>query len=468
MKRIFILRRDSLLAKVGILLMTAALIVGMASCDDYTPPSKDLEIRDWYDLDAVRNNLDGDYILMNDLDSTIAGYEGLAGPTAKGGKGWQPIGSIAHNQSMELVNPFIGTFDGQGYEIRDLFIDRPDELGVGLFGAIEGGVIKNVEVMNANVTGLFGVGILAGGSASNVSNSYSTGIVSGTYNVGGLVGWNNYGTVDSSYSTGSVTGKLTGGGSGGDGSWAVGGLVGWNDHGTVDSSYSTGSVTGDGTTVGGLVGVNYEGTVSNSYSTGSVSGVDSVGGLVGGNAPSGTVGSSYSTGSVTGYGDVGGLVGLSLGTVSNSYSTGSVSGHWGVGGLLGHNDEGTVSNSYSTGSVTGDKYVGGLVGWNDHTGTVTNSYSNGSVSGNENVGGLVGYNHPAGTVSYSFWDTETSGQAASAGGTGKNTTEMKNIDTFSGAGWNIIIVGGPGERNPAYIWNIVDDETYPFLSWQAI
>jgi len=43
---------------------------------------------------------------------------------------------------------------------------------------------------------------------------------------------------------------------------------------------------------------------------------------------------------------------------------------------------------------------------------------------------------------------------------------MKNIDTFSGAGWNIIIVGGPGERNPAYIWNIVDDETYPFLSWQ--
>ena len=55
------------------------------------------------------------------------------------------------------------------------------------------------------------------------------------------------------------------------------------------------------------------------------------------------------------------------------------------------------------------------------------------------VGGLVGRNYQ-GTVSNSFWDTETSGQATSAGGTGKNTTEMKDIATFSGAGWNIIAV----------------------------
>jgi len=89
------------------------------------------------------------------------------------------------------------------------------------------------------------------------------------------------------------------------------------------------------------------------------------------------------------------------------------------------------------------------------------------VTGNSSVGGLVGGNED-GSVSNSFWDTQTSGQATSAGGTAKTTAEMQNIATFSGAAWNIIAVGGPGERNPAYIWNIVNGLTYPFLSWQPI
>jgi hypothetical protein len=44
---------------------------------------------------------------------------------------------------------------------------------------------------------------------------------------------------------------------------------------------------------------------------------------------------------------------------------------------------------------------------------------------------------------------------------------MQEIATFSGAGWNIINVA-LNETNPAYIWNIVDTETYPFLSWQSV
>ena len=82
----------------------------------------------------------------------------------------------------------------------------------------------------------------------------------------------------------------------------------------------------------------------------------------------------------------------------------------------------------------------------------------------ENIGGLVGDNWD--TVSNSFWNTETSGQSTSDGGTGKTTAEMQDIATFSGAGWDIIAVG-LNETNLAYIWNIVDDETYPFLSWQS-
>jgi hypothetical protein len=268
-------------------------------------------IRDWYDLDAVRNTMDGSYILMNDLDSTTLGYAELASSTANGGKGWEPIGSLSvdpfFSHVADPVDPFIGDLDGQGYEIRGLFIGRPDEDGVALFGSVDEGVIENLRVANGEVTG----------------HVY----------VGGLVGWigRNGGTLRNCYSTGTVIGYEH-----------IGGLVGGN-WGTVNDSYSTGNVTGK-STVGGLAGGNW-GTVSNSYSTGSVTGDNSVGGLAGG----------------------------SWGTVSHSYSSGSVSGTGLAGGLIGWNHHGTVTNSYFAGSVTGDGTVGGLVG-EIHHGTVSNSY----------------------------------------------------------------------------------------------
>jgi hypothetical protein len=295
-----------------------------------------VEIWDWYDLDAIRDDLGGSYLLMNDLDSTTAGYEELASPTANIGKGWEPIGSFDDR--------FSGTFNGQGYEIRDLFINRPAEYGIGLFGYTREGIIKNIGVETITVIGY--------------------------YNVGALVGYNEYGYY-------------------------------------ISDSYSFASVTGD-TNVGGLVGAN-EGTVSKSYSTGDVTGNEAVGGLVG--------------------------------------------------------EGGTVINCYSASNVTGDHYVGGLTG--GYCGTVVNSYSTGSVTGNSSIGGLVGLNS-GGTVTQSFWDTETSGQATSDGGTGMNTTEMQDIATFSGATWDIVAVGNPSTRNTSYIWNIVDDETYPFLSWEPV
>ena len=647
------------LVKVCVFLITITLIGGMVGCGD-NPPPREGEISTWYDLDAIRDNLGGNYTLMTDLDSTTAGYEELASPTANQGAGWQPI--------VTEDDLFTGTFDGQGYEIRDLFINRPDETLVGLFGAVdEGGVVENIGVVNAIVTGNQGVGGLVGGNAGTVSKSYSTGSVTGDNIIGGLVGYNYFGTVSNSYFTGSVTGS-------GSGVWgsAVGGLVGANyGYSTVSNSYSTSSVTGYDFGIGGLVGVNAGGNVSNSYATGSATGEAAVGGLVG--VTVGTVSNSYSTGNVTGNDFVGGLVGSSSGTVSNSYSTGSVTGNENVGGLLGWNGndgtvnnsyynyaevlingeniitigalfdkdfeewlandkfldinerlsqengyyvvnnvsdfkellafgqhgslkfrltddldlatepnfyvpylagefdgnghkisnlsfnfdfvshvglfgylapggnvtdlaaenvnitgcenvgglvgwnwEGTVSNSYSNGSVTGNKRVGGLVGRS--SGTVSNSYSTGSVTGYDIVGGLVGYNYGTvsnsyasgtvtgnssvgglvgqdyfgtvsncyssgtvtgnssvgglvgqdylGTVNNSFWDTETSGQSTSAGGTGKTTAEMQDVDTFSGAGWNIIAVA-LNQTDPAYIWNIVNNEIYPFLSWQA-
>ena len=177
----------------------------------------------------------------------------------------------------------------------------------------------------------------------------------------------------------------------------------------------------------------------------------------------GTVSYSYSTGSLTGEYYSGGLVGQNDGTVSNAYSTCNVISDSGAGGLMGANT-GTVSNTYATGNVTGESGAGGLVA--NNSGTVSNSYSAGSVSANEYVGGLVGYSQE-GTASGSFWDMESSVQSTSDGGTGKTTTEMKSIGTFSSAGWNIITVDNAGTRNTAYIWNIVTGVTYPFFSLQS-
>jgi hypothetical protein len=367
-----------------------------------------LEIWDWDDLDDIRGNLGGSYILMDDLDSTTPSYEELASSRANEGKGWQPIGTYD--------DQFTGTFDGQEYEIRDLFINRADESEVGLFGDVGSGVVKNIGVVNVTVTGDSSVGGLVGSSTGTVSNSYSIDSVAGGEYVGGLVGYST-GNVSDSYSVASVTG-----------SESVGGLVGANT-GTVSNSYSTANVTGTGEQeslcLGGLVGIN-----------------------------TGNISSSHSSGHVTGTGrqqslSIGGLVGLNTGTVANSHSRGDVIGS-GQQKLL---------------------CVGGLVGVNmagsNYNGTVSNSYSSGNVTGNQQslyVGGLVGAS--TGTVSNSFWDIETSGRTASAGGTGKTTAQMKSVATFSGAAWNIVTVANPGTRNRSYIWNIVNDITYPFLSWE--
>ena len=323
--------------KLGAFIIMAALIAGMAGCGGdglpcpTPPPSQNLEIRTWYDLAAVSNNLSGNHTLVNNLDSTTAGYDELASPTANQGKGWEPIGSFIPQCGY---GSFLGTFDGQGYEIRDFFINRPDEDLVGLFGVLNGewdggGVIKDIGLVNYTVIGESSVGGLVGRNIrGTVSNSYAIGNVSGDSSVGGLVGYNQ-GPVSNCFATGNVVaGGVVGGTGGVVGGFGVGGLIGLSEEGTIDNCYFAGSVTSYLSCVeewdflagvGGLVGVNYE-TVSNSYSNADVTGEYGVGGLVGRNLFSGTISNSYFTGSVTGDFPIGGLVGSNMGsTVGNSY-----------------------------------------------------------------------------------------------------------------------------------------------------
>ncbi len=348
--------------------------------------------------------------------------------------GWYSVGGLAGVNAGTAINSYSNGSVTAWYSVGSLV------------GINEGSVSNSYS--SGSVTGWYSVGGLIGINSETVSNSYSIASIDGRSDVGGLVG-SNHGTVSESYVTGNVAGEEN-----------VGGLVGSN-HDTVKNSYTTNSVTGEWR-VGGLVGSNY-GSVRNSHSAGSTTGNYYVGGLVGGN--NGAVSNSLSADKVSGNSYVGGLMGSNSGTVTSSYSTGSVTGSSIVSSLVGINGrDATVSNSYSTGGVAGDYYVAGLVALN--FGTVNNSYSGANVTGNEYVGGLLAVNW-GGNATSSLWDTETSGQVTSAGGTGKTTAEMQNIITFRGAGWDISAVAS-GTTNSAYTWNIVNEQTYPFLSWQSV
>ena len=196
------------------------------------------------------------YVLTKDLDfKKEASYEK---PNANKsswttGEGWMPIGN-------EIFYPFMGTFDGGGYTITNLYIKRTVEgRGVGLFGRLEGGTIKNVGLVSPNTIGgnNHTVGSLVGSASGMISNCYSQGgttkvensVNGGVGSVGGLVGiQQGLGKTTACYvAQGNiVVGDNANGG----------GLVGLNS-GEITTCYvQGGSITSTGTprNIGGLVG----------------------------------------------------------------------------------------------------------------------------------------------------------------------------------------------------------------------
>jgi hypothetical protein len=107
-----------------------------------------------YDLQGMMGCLYGGYALSQDID---------ASPTKKwnDGNGFTPIKNIKNGA------PFSGVFDGNNHVIRNLYINRPEENDVGLFGYVAGSnnyrsVIKDFDVENAYIRGKRCVGVIIG------------------------------------------------------------------------------------------------------------------------------------------------------------------------------------------------------------------------------------------------------------------------------------------------------------------
>jgi hypothetical protein len=77
----------------------------------------------------MNNHLDRSYVLLNNVDCI--------------GVAFNPIGTS--------VNPFTGSFNGNGYTISNLNIYVPNTSGAALFGMTKNAIINNVILKNVYV-----------------------------------------------------------------------------------------------------------------------------------------------------------------------------------------------------------------------------------------------------------------------------------------------------------------------------
>lgn len=148
-------------------------------------------IRTPEDLQAIRS-VSGDYMLGNDIDMKEAVSEG--GSLYNEGKGFMPLFDNAKES-------FKGTFDGNGYTIYNMYINRPNEAFVAFMryiSAEEGneGVIKRLsfvggEINGGNYTSVFYANSSGYGSKkSGLRDSYAELKVSSVGTLSCLVGYN--------------------------------------------------------------------------------------------------------------------------------------------------------------------------------------------------------------------------------------------------------------------------------------
>jgi hypothetical protein len=118
------------------------------------------------------------YKLYNDIDATLTNT-------------WNPdngvnLGFLGIGDS---TNHFTGIFDGNNHTISNLYMNSSQDHYTAMFRVVNG-QIKNLTLSYCSITGHGQVGALVGTTCygSVITNCSSSGMVSGYYLVGGLIG----------------------------------------------------------------------------------------------------------------------------------------------------------------------------------------------------------------------------------------------------------------------------------------
>jgi len=215
------------------------------------------------DLDNVRNNLSGKYVLMNDIDLASWGN-------------WVPLGT------SDI--PFTGVFNGNGYAIHNMKITTNWRYN-GLFGYAKEAVISNTGIVDSTISFTssssycYAGGIAGEVSSSLINNCYHTGVINvavnstvtaGSCYAGGIAGYSSFSTINACSNTGKVSANS-------DSRFFVGGIVGYNGSSFTSNCYNTGEISATTTSVwfptvgaGGIVGYHGSGSgiVSSCYNIG--------------------------------------------------------------------------------------------------------------------------------------------------------------------------------------------------------
>ena len=233
----------------AILTMALAIVLlGKISVKAANIPDGYVPIYSIEDLYGINENLQGNYILMNDIDLSST----KTGGDWDSGNGWTPIGADSSNEINEMTDltyyeDFDGVFDGNGHRIKNMTI-YGDEVPscLGLFASIGDGTVKNLALEDIDIS----VG------------EY------GTYCIGGIAG-NNFGTIESCYVTGTIQCINA---------EHIGGIVGnarsGNGRSTVQNCYSDVNIDVPDEYfrghIGGVVGYNCSGYIINCYAIGEI------------------------------------------------------------------------------------------------------------------------------------------------------------------------------------------------------
>ena len=244
---------------------------------------------------------------------------------------WAPIGNSTYQ--------YLGTFDGKGKTISNLYINATSNY-TGFFGYADRGSIKNITFNKAKVKNdKADTGILAGNAGSCIIENIKTLAncsVEGENYVGGIAGVAN-GNISNCENRATVKGIRY-----------LGGVVAAYSGNSITSCANYGVVTGSGESVGGIAGYFNSGTIQNSANYGDVTGTDNVGNLIG-LAEECNLNNVLGTGNVTATSAK--LAGLLVGNIRKSSSTAS--------GILAYNSSAklTINGTEQTGDAV--KAIGG-------------------------------------------------------------------------------------------------------------
>lgn len=403
-------------------------------------------------LNEVRNYLDSNFILGNDIDLDVSPYNT--------GEGWVPIGGKLANYTVLDLSLATGgsfTITGMGMEgepVTTYPISLPTDADMIEMIVMEANINTTVTEINANLFAISDYISLNLGLVEGTVDSHDVVSIpfSGIFNGNGKTISNLYINQPVVFSTGlfgategSVITGLTLTGVNVYGGKETGSIIGFGKNTIINSCSANGNVSAESWS-GGMAGYltcDDAMSINNCSTSGTVSGINVLGGLFG-HVQNYSLTECYSTSNVESFsGDSGGLVGSCI------YSN--------------------VANCFARGSVSAeDGYdLGGLIGWS-HTSDYANCYSTGAISSSSPYnGGMFG------SFAYSsdygcYWDTVTSGMTvasgntAAASATGCNTDEMTYpYSAFSGWDFTNPWIADVSPLNGGYPMLRIETPDYP-------